>query len=137
MYMSLMEIVAKARADVAQFENPLFYLLQPCSESAADAIRENNDPLQFTARIYGFVRRVEAAAAERRDENVPAVIGVASLARELVPRIEEMQKVVEKMDVISPLEEAGEHYLLDTLRWALWVIQERLPEWGYGKNSNS
>ena len=131
--MSVAEIMEEAQHAVAIFEDPLPFLLQPCTEEEVARIRTIDDPTRFTAWVYWVVRRAEAAAAANAGNKNPKVVAVCTLARELIPSIEAMRQRAETLEVKTEAEEAGiKGFVLHYLIWALRILNEQLPVvWGY------
>ena len=125
------EIVRQAQRDVAHFEDPISWVLTPCSEDEVRRVSDLTDPIEFAAGMYNLVRRVEAAAAKYAGENEPRIREAAERVKLLTAPIAVRRERIEGMTSNTPLEEAGKEYLLDRLGWGLWILEDRLPEWGY------
>ena len=130
MTLSASEIIRKVQRDVAIFEDPLPWFLTPCI-SEVSGMSEVTDPVEFAAVTYNLVRRVEAAAAKYAGEDEPRIRDAARRVKLIIPDISAMQERVKILVPTTPLEDAGKESLMERLGWALWILQERLPEWGY------
>jgi len=127
------EIIREAQRLVARFEDPvtLEMLLERCNAEEVLKVTEVTDPIEFAARVYGLVRPAESAAATHSKEEVPLVQEAGKAVKHLIAPIQAMRERVEELTPTSELERAGKEYLLDRFGWALWILQERLPGWGY------
>ena len=125
------EIIRQAQRDVVLFEDPLPWVLAPCNEDEVQRVSALDDPSEFVAYMYNIVRRVEAAAAKYAGDNEPRIQEAADKVKPLVAYIITMRERVVEFTPNTPLEETGKESLLERLGWALWILQERLPQWGY------
>ncbi|TSC71999.1 MAG: hypothetical protein G01um101438_759 [Parcubacteria group bacterium Gr01-1014_38] len=103
-------------------------LLAPCRW---EALRAETDHVRFVDMLYGFFRRLEATAHWHRGLDHHAVREASVCAREILPKVREIQQSVEALTPGSPLEEAGKEFLQDRLAWAIGILEKSLPEWGY------
>ena len=125
------KIIQQARSDVAIFEDPLPWLLTKCALNEVERVARIEDPTSFAAEVYNVVRRLEAAAAKYSQEGEPRIRQAVERVKLLLGPIMVMRGRVDGMTFNNPLEEAGREYVLDYLGWALWILNQRLSEWGY------
>lgn len=129
-------IMQRTREEVARFEVPssdlsLDQFLRGCNLESVVRIERIDNPSQFVAWLYDLVRRVEAAAAKHSDEGDPRISSATEAVRSFENPIVRMMLRVQEMSPTTQLEELGKELSLDILRWARWVLAERLAEWGY------
>ena len=129
--MRAMDIIREAQREVAIFEDPISFVLQPCTADEVVRVGAIANLTIFVANVYALVRRVEAAAAKYADEDNDEVRQAYAVVQKLILPINAMREHVESIPANSDLEEAGKEGLLERLGWALWVLTERLPDWGY------
>lgn len=103
-------------------------LLAPC---AWDFFKREDDPVRFVDALYGSLRRLESAAWKNKGNSHLLVQQASQSAKGGRTAIEAMLGAVERTNPATPLEEAGKEFLLDRLRWALGIITNSLPQWGY------
>ena len=102
-------------------------LLKGCDWSLAPV----TDPVAFADQLYGSLRPLEATAYKNRGASNPLVVQHAQAANAAVEHIAAMRERVAAMTTVTDLERAGQAFLLDRLDWALGVIANALPKWGY------
>ena len=128
---SPLDIIERAREDVALFEDPLPWLLKPCTAEEVGRVSHVEDPIEFAAWVYSLVRRVEAAAAMHKHEDEPRIRKATTAVQRLEEPLILMEERVQALTPSTPLEEAGKAYLMDRFLWAQAILNERLEEWGY------
>lgn len=91
-------------------------------------------PYEFVGDMYVAFRIIEAAASWYRDKHVP----VKKVVREMVAWAREQRAAIEQQlennasfVPMSSYEEYGKGRIEMDLRWALQLLDELFPAWGY------
>lgn len=126
--------IIEARRLVADFESGKVSLTEIINRShqvAFPQVSRLTDLAELAAAVYFKFRLIEAAAYAMRGKQDPAVELYCGFAKGYESLLTERLTVVERLEPKSELEAIGLFCVQEKLEWALWLIRESFPAWGY------